>query len=153
LAAFRELTLEYYEGLGVNLDFQGIEEELRELPGKYGAPKGEILLARLEGNDSPIGCVALKPLPELGTETQPCCEMKRLFVKPDARGNKAGFRLAADIVETAKQLGYARLVLDTLPRLKSATKIYEALGFEECEAYYHNPLDDVLYFSKLLVEE
>eukprot|EP00959_Pyramimonas_sp_CCMP1952_P269383 5631504-Pyramimonas_sp.AAC.1 len=36
------------------------------------------------------GCVALKPLPEVGTEAQPCCEMKRLFVKPEARGHKAG---------------------------------------------------------------
>eukprot|EP00241_Pyramimonas_parkeae_P019900 CAMPEP_0114316392 /NCGR_PEP_ID=MMETSP0059-20121206/23175_1 /TAXON_ID=36894 /ORGANISM="Pyramimonas parkeae, Strain CCMP726" /LENGTH=157 /DNA_ID=CAMNT_0001442313 /DNA_START=1257 /DNA_END=1730 /DNA_ORIENTATION=- len=126
---------------------QGIEDELASLPGKYSAPGGAILLASKGGSNLiPFGCVAVRPCPDAG---EGCCEMKRMFVQPNQRGHKAGYKLAVAVLDKAKELGYKCMVLDTLERLQSATKIYRALGFQECEAYYHNPIEEpVLYLSK-----
>ncbi|RIJ97581.1 MAG: GNAT family N-acetyltransferase [Armatimonadetes bacterium] len=132
-----KLFREYEAELGVDLCFQGFEEELSSLPGKYAEPRGAILLA-LEGEE-PAGVVALRPLGE--TE----CEMKRLYVRPSFRGSGAGRLLTEAIVEAAEAKGYDTMVLDTLERLQPAIRLYESLGFERCEAYYSNPEPDVVF--------
>lgn len=90
IEAFRRLTREYYAWLDINLDFQGIEAELKDLPGIYGPPGGEILLAYVDGTEDAVGAVALKPLPSADDGSGKCCEMKRLFVSSEARGQSAG---------------------------------------------------------------
>ena len=76
--------------------------------------------------------------------------MKRLYVKPKYRENKLGKKLVLEILEYAKKAGYKEMVLDTIIPLQSAIYLYKKVGFVECEAYYHNPMDDVLYFKKIL---
>lgn len=132
-----KLFREYEAELGVDLCFQGFEEELSSLPGKYAEPRGAILLA-LDGEE-PAGVVALRPFGE--TE----CEMKRLYVRPKYRGYGAGRRLAEAIVEAARAKGYGSMVLDTLERLQPAIRLYESLGFRRCEPYYSNPEPDVVF--------
>ena len=78
------------------------------------------------------------------------CEMKRLYVKPKYRENKLGKKLVLKILEHVKKAGYKEMVLDTIIPLQSAIYFYKKVGFVECEAYYHNPMDDVLYFKKIL---
>lgn len=78
------------------------------------------------------------------------CEMKRLYVKPKYRENKLGKKLVLEILEYAKKAGYKEMVLDTIIPLQSAIHLYKKVGFVEREAYYHNPMDDVLYFKKIL---
>ena len=78
------------------------------------------------------------------------CEMKRLYVRPDARGMHLGNTLVAEILAHAKNAGYKEMVLDTIEPLKAAISLYKKHGFEECEAYYHNPMDDVIYMRKQL---
>ena len=78
------------------------------------------------------------------------CEMKRLYVKPKYRENKLGKKLVLKILEHVKKAGYKEMVLDTIIPLQSAIYLYKKVGFVECEAYYHNPMDDVLYFKKIL---
>lgn len=78
------------------------------------------------------------------------CEMKRLYVKPKYRENKLGKKLVLEILEYAKKAGYKEMVLDTIIPLQSAIYLYKKVGFVEREAYYHNPMDDVLYFKKIL---
>ena len=80
------------------------------------------------------------------------CEMKRLYVKPKYRGMKLGEQLIQKLIELAIQSGYTEMVLDTLLPLQSAIYLYQKLGFQQCEPYYNNPMNDVIYFKKMLLE-
>jgi len=140
LEAIRALFVEYAQSLGFSLCFQGFDQELATLPGRYAPPSGHLLIAYRR--NVPVGCVGLRALDEQGV-----CEMKRLYVKPEARGTGLGWRLAADIVRQAGAIGYHRMRLDTLQSMKSADAIYRRFGFQPIPAYYHNPHPEVRYFE------
>lgn len=143
LKAARKLFREYVESLDFDLDFQDFEREMDALPGPYAPPDGTILLAEVD--DEPVGVVAVQPLDEEGA-----CEMKRLYVKPEHRGQGIGGALARAIVTTAQERGYDVMRLDTVASMVPARRLYRSLGFEERDAYYHNPLDDVVYMERSL---
>lgn len=126
----RTLFLEYAQSLGFSLCFQGFQQELDDLPGRYGPPRGSLLLA-CDGN-SVMGVVALRALDENSAE------MKRLYIRPEYRGRKLGRRLAEAIIEQARQLGYRSIKLDTVPTMVEARKLYESMGFIEIPPYYNN---------------
>lgn len=140
-AIVRELFLEYMDSLGIDLSFQDVAAELAQLPGKYAPPRGAILIAR-DGAGSVQGCVALRPWLEPGT-----CEIKRLYVRPAARGQALGRRLAEAVIAAAARAGYVRVLLDTLASMKTARQLYVALGFRPVAPYYDNPLPDTLYMA------
>ena len=146
----RALFLEYAAGLGIDLCFQGFDEELATLPGKYRPPQGRLLLAGPPGDA--VGCVALRPLDvdvsvELAT---PVGEVKRLYVQPRARGTGTGRVLASALVDAARTIGYRTLCLDTLEHMTEARALYESLGFTRARRYYENPLDHVVYYALTL---
>ena len=132
LLAVRALIREYAGGVGVPLDFQDFDREVAELPGAYAPPRGALLVARAAGGLE--GCVALRPL---GGDS---CEMKRLFVRPAARGTGLGERLALAVIAEARRLGYRRMRLDTLPSMGTAQSLYARLGFCDIDAYTANPI-------------
>ncbi len=142
-AAGKRLIEEYAAALGVDLCFQNFSEEIASLPTLYGPPHGCLLIAR--NNDELAGCVALR------SREATVCEMKRLYVRPPYRGAGLGRVLAESIIGRARKLGYARMVLDTLPSMTEAQSLYESLGFREVEGYYQNPLNGVRYLSLELV--
>jgi len=138
-AAARGLFEEYAAQLGIDLCFQGFAAELSNLPGMYGPPGGRLLLARL--GDDFVACVGVRSLSG-GT-----CEMKRLYVRDRARGQGLGRAMAIAAIAAARELGYARMVLDTLGSMTSARALYSSLGFCDIAPYYDNPNADVKYLA------
>ena len=136
IEAARRLFSEYAASLGFSLCFQGFDEELASLPGKYVPPKGALLLA----GDS--GIVAMRPISEK------IAEMKRLYVVPEARGTGLGVRLAEAAIAAARGAGYEAIRLDTIEAtMRPAMALYRRLGFVEISAYYDNPIPGARYFE------
>ena len=140
LPIVRTLFREYADGLPVDLCTQNFDDELMNLPGKYAAPEGCVLVARVGA--TPVGCVALRPLDD-GT-----CEMKRLYVRPNQRGTGAGRRLVERLIAEARARGYPAMRLDTIPALMpEAMGLYRKFGFVETQPYWNNILPGVGYFE------
>ena len=143
LAQVRELFLDYQRGLGIDLCFQGFEQELQSLPGGYAEPQGGLFLARV--GEKAAGCCAFRPLDT--SDHLNACEMKRLFVRPDFRGLGLGRQLVEAVVIGAQQAGYTTMLLDTLTDMEAARALYQEVGFVETEPYYHNPLPGAHYLK------
>lgn len=145
--AVRQIFQEYADSLNIDLKFQGFETELTHLPGEYSEPRGQILLARVDG--SIAGCCALRPLDDCDYPN--AAEMKRLYVRKAFRGVGLGRQLVEAMLDTARQAGYDHVLLDTLDDMEAARKLYEELGFESIEPYYHNPLQGAHYLKAALL--
>jgi ribosomal protein S18 acetylase RimI-like enzyme len=132
LDSVRALLREYAASLGTHICFQTFDRELADLPGDYAPPGGRLLVAR--DGDALTGCVALRPLPGVGGE------LKRLYVRPAARGTGLGRRLARHVIDEAAAIGYGRLFLDTLPTMTEAAGLYRSLGFRPVAPYLADPV-------------
>jgi len=145
----RDLFREYAAWLKIDLCFQDFEGELAGLPGDYAPPNGQLFL--LFDSSELAGCIALRQIDEQ------VCEMKRLFVRSKFRGKGLGRLLVEAITRTAKEIGYERMRLDTLPpKMNDAIGLYRSFGFKEIEPYYNNPVPgakfmelELLYSQKL----
>ena len=141
-ATAHALFVEYRTELNVDLCFQSFTAELDNLPAIYAPPTGRLIIARVDGKIA--GCVAVKII------DAKTCEMKRLYIKPEFRGKKAGVALVKKIIDIAREIGYKTMRLDTLVSLERAVSIYKRVGFKSIPPYYHNPLPNVLFFEKAL---
>ena len=135
----RQFFRNYAAWLGVDLSFQGFEEEMASLPEAYAAPAGRLFYA--ERNGQPAGCVGIRAL------STGLCEMKRLYVEPSQRGAGVGRELALAAIKAAKEIGYKRLLLDTLPAMRVAVRLYRELGFHEAPAYYQTPIEGTMFLA------
>ena len=137
----RRLFREYEAWFGLALCFQNFDEEVANLPGKYAAPEGRLLLAYVDGGLA--GSIALRKLAD------GVCEMKRLFVKENHRGQKIGIALIEKLIAEAREIGYEKMRLDTYPpKMGKAVGLYEDYGFREISPYYHNPYGETLFMEK-----
>lgn len=132
LPAVRELLQEYVAWVDHGLSFQDLESELQSFPGDYAPPSGALLAASVSGRVCAM--IALRPIDES------TCEMKRLYVSPDARGLGLGRTLVLRILDEARTLGYRAIRLDTLPQMGDAQALYPGLGFRDIEPYYDTPI-------------
>ncbi len=137
-----KLFRDYAKWLNVDLGFQGFEEELASLPGKYAEPRGSVLLLPGKDDGPAIGCIAMRPL------TDERCEMKRLYLQQSARGQGHGKLLVQAILDRAKQAGYRQMVLDTLDDMQDALRLYERMGFSKIPPYYDNPMPNAVYLGR-----
>lgn len=132
LVAVRALIEVYVGSLGVDLEFQHFSHEIAHLDEVYGPPDGVLVLARVDG--APVGCVGVRRLGD------GVCEMKRLYVAPAGRGHGLGRRLAEYVMSWARDHGYVRMRLDTLPDMHEAQALYSTLGFVDVPPYRDNPV-------------
>jgi ribosomal protein S18 acetylase RimI-like enzyme len=144
IAAVTVLFKAYAASLPIDLAYQGFEEELAALPGKYAPSAGALLLAR--GSDgAPLGCVALRRI-----EPEGCCEMKRLYVTPQRRGLGLGCALVEAIVVEGERIGYREIRLDTLGTMTEALALYKDSGFEPIAPYYDTPIAGTVFLARRL---
>ncbi len=142
LADVRSLFREYADSVGTDLCFQGFQQELTGLPGDYTAPDGTLLLCVVDGQ--PAGCIGVR---RFENDT---CEMKRLYVRPAFQGRGCGRFLAERALDWAITHGYVRMVLDTLPSMATAQRMYEQLGFTDIPPYKLNPVPGARYMARPL---
>ena len=138
----RALFREYADWVAVDLSFQGFAEELAGLPGEYVAPDGTLLLCVMASGSA--GCIAVR---RWQADT---CEMKRLYVRPAFQGSRCGLFLAERAIEWAGGSGYKRMVLDTLPSMAAAQRLYERLGFRDVAPYRFNPVPGARFMARRL---
>jgi ribosomal protein S18 acetylase RimI-like enzyme len=156
LAAVKACFQEYTDWLDEDISFQNYTEEFGSLPGKYSPPDGGLILAVDASCGDILGCIAFRPLELHGdyVHTRPkdrrYCELKRLYVYPKARGRQVARKLIQEAIQATTAIGYDEILLDTLPKMQPAIRLYESEGFDSTGPYYFSPLDGVLFFSKKL---
>ena len=139
-AAAELLILQYVKELGVDLEFQDLISELKNLPTIYGPPQGALILVR-SPESQPAGCAGIRSWQE------PIAELKRMYIRPEFRKTGIGAKLLDHAIRAAHQLGYHRLRLDTLATMKSAQRLYLTRGFYEIPPYRYNPLPGTQFFE------
>lgn len=137
----RRLFADYAASLDVDLAYQGFAAELERLPGEYAPPRGALFLAIGEG-DAALGCVALRPF-----DWPLVAELKRLFVTPQGRGRGLGRILSLRALHAAREAGYDRVRLDTLPSMAAAQRMYQRLGFRDIAPYRFSPVAGTRYME------
>ena len=142
IAEVRQMLREYVEWIGLDLGFQEIDEELAGLPGDYAAPRGGLFVATAAGRH--VAMIGVRPL------DAHVAEMKRLYVRPEARGRGLARTLIARVCDHARALGYREIRLDTLPKMGDAQALYEALGFTDIEPYYETPIAGKRFMARKL---
>lgn len=138
----KELFEEYAAALNVDLCFQGFDEELKTLHLQYNLPKGCLVLIFEDFNV--IGCAAIREFKDQN------CELKRMYLKPKYRGMSLGKKLLQFMFDKAKELGYTKMLLDTLPQMKQAQSLYAQFGFKQIESYRFNPVEGTVFMEKVL---
>ena len=141
LEQVRQYFRNYAAWLGVDLSYQNFDQEMASLPGAYSAPEGQLFFAEVDGR--PAGCVGVRAL----SGSEGVCEMKRLYVTPEERGHGVGAALALAAIKAAKEIGYRKLMLDTVPNMRMAVKLYRELGFTEAPAYYQTPVEGTMFLA------
>jgi putative acetyltransferase len=139
-SAARKLFLEYAESLDFDLTFQNFEKELSEIESQYNLPYGALVL--INQNDLFIGCAGIRKF-ENGI-----AELKRMFIQPEFQGHGLGVLLLEKMIGLAKEMGYARIRLDTVGSMSRAIHLYRKLGFNDIAPYRFNPVPGVRYFEK-----
>lgn len=138
LAIFREYVTSPTEDLA----YQNFEEEFAKLPGDYDYPNGRILLAW--NQHAVVGCAAIRKVDKT------TCELKRVYVRPEARGLHLGRLLVERLITEARLIGYSRMCLDVLPEFLTAQKLYESLGFHAAEPISYNPVPGTRFLALAL---
>ena len=139
----KKITEDYINWLGMDLTFQNIENELTGFNEMYSPPEGCYLIAITE-NGKKAGGVGLRKF------SADICEMKRLYVYPDILRKGLGEALCKELIKQAKGLGYQKMRLDTIGKLKAANRLYDKLGFYEIEPYRENPDKTARFLEYLL---
>lgn len=141
-AAGAGLILEYAAEFHEVLRLQNIAQEVAELEQRYSLPKAQFFL--LKEGETVLACAILKRFSE------DAVELKRMYLKPEGRGKGYGNLLMQHAIQTARDLGFRRMLLDTEPVMATAIQLYEKYGFQKRDAYYESPLANVIFYELVL---
>jgi len=158
LSAAYELLLEYGRFViaqpgAARFCFESLEQEAARLPHSYLEQNGGSLLATLENTPAgfPAGFIAWRELAPSTHVLPDSWEMKRLWVRPQARGLGLGRRLTEAVIARAVSARRKAIYLDTAPASMSAAhRMYREMGFIECAPYNNTPVDGLVWMVKLL---
>jgi Acetyltransferases len=152
IADAQELLLEYGRFVvtqpgAAQFCFGSLEKEVADLPVSYLNQGGGSLIALID--ELPVGFVAWRALPESVITT--AWEMKRLWVRPAARGTGLGRALTLAVISRARSACRSAIYLDTVPAtMGSAYRLYLELGFKPCPPYNDNAMDGIEFLSLAL---
>jgi GNAT superfamily N-acetyltransferase len=104
------------------IEDQNVAGQLADFATHFNPPAGECLLARLDGTAA--GIVMLKPYGD------GVCELNRMYVTPESRGNGVARALCYRLIDEARALGYREMRLDAVDERIEALPLYRSLGFE-----------------------
>lgn len=104
---------------------------MENLPQEHAPPNGCVKLALHDGE--PVGCGMIHKLMP-GT-----AEIKRVFVRQEARGLGAGRAMMVALIDQCRADGFSRIYMDTAKALTTAQKLYFALGFKSRGPYQEVP--------------
>ena len=138
-AEYMDMLLEGDPTFAEYLKIQNYDDELKDLSHKYGLPDGRLYLAYWNGELA--GSIALR---KIDSEN---CELKRLYIKPAYRKNGIAKTLVLRLIEDACGMGYRYMLLDTLPFLQTAIRMYQKIGFYEIDRYNDSPMDTSIYMK------
>lgn len=129
VAAVRAMLSAYHDQLLAEVGETTLTAEIDTLPAPYAPPGGVLLLAREEGGRA-VGCVGVRQ------HSEDACEIKRLYVEPEARGSGLGSVLVRAAIDHARAVGYAEMLLVAIEgSTASAQRIYRGLGFEPTDPF------------------
>jgi ribosomal protein S18 acetylase RimI-like enzyme len=140
-----KLFQEYAHDIGIDLEFQNFDAEINNLQQQYSRPEGAIFIA-YDHNNTAVGCVGVRKLENT------ICELKRMYIKPEARGKGLGTLLVHKCIDLGIELGYSKMRLDTLSSMHAAIHVYTKAGFYEIESYRFNPFEEAKFYERKLVE-
>lgn len=139
---YTKMLVEADERFRSYLELQNYDEEYLHPALKYRKPEGRLYIVLDEGY--PVGCIGFRKLDDAR------CEMKRLYVRKEYRGQGIARTLVERILKDAQEAGYREMYLDTLPQLQDALRLYERFGFEITDRYNDSPLDTTIFMKKTL---
>lgn len=156
MAAVRSLCWEYRDFLMANSDRDRALTETFYIEDRYRAllegletyharPQGIVMLAEIDGQ--PVACGMSHPLDARTSE------IKRVYVRPAARGAGVAAALCRALMDQARADGFDRVVLDTSKWLAGAQRLYDKLGFTRRGPYQPIPdevVDDLVFFELAL---
>jgi len=134
---------EYIAWLDMDLSYRGFDQEMTQFNELFTLPSGLFLMAEVDGEIA--GCGGLL------RHSASTAEVKRLYVRPAFRGMRLGEQLMMALMARARQLGFERLILDAVPQTVVAQALYRAIGFQEIEPYYANPVAGTKFLALSLV--
>lgn len=143
LEAARSLIRAHFEAHSEAHTSAEINAVIDKLPEPYIPPAGGLWVVWRD--NEAVGCAALQPIaPEIG-------EVKRMYVRPEMRGQGIARALAELVIDEARKRGYRKLRLGTLKSMRPAQNLYASLGFVPIDPYRNIEFGDTLFYELDLV--
>lgn len=129
--AIRAIVRETLAEFGFPVESGGIDSDLADVPRSYQSLGGAFRVIE-DGEGNVVGCGGLYPVDE------DAVELRKMYFRPEIRGQGLGRKLLDDLVAEARRRHYARIELETASNLTAAIALYQRAGFVETNGTKHS---------------